>query len=279
MVDSKRRTWPKTPGGTVDWDKVFEDGEDGLIPLITSAKSAQALRESTILVIKMLYARKDDPPEVERFVAEVTSLIPDHLPESALPKIVEAVTGILRTIKDERVRKAAEYEKQKAAEKEAEKQGKKPPPPKDRRSAKPPPGVDKQKIVVYGGLGLGALIAVVAAYFIITSPGVKERLEPNMELVEQMKLAAEKGQVSGTNPFGGHLKVEQQAGRTAVTADGIPFDACLSISWVLLNRGTIIINGLMSQRMSPAIIKELCSRAERTSTITWLPKVHEKSEK
>jgi hypothetical protein len=272
MVDSKRQAWPKTPGGAIDWDTVFEDEEDGLIPLITSAKSPQALRESTILVIKLLYARKDDPPEVERFVAEVTSLIPDHLPEASLPRIVEAVTAILRNIKDERVRKAVEYERQKAAEKEAEKQGRKLPPKADRRAPPSKAGADRRKMVVYGGLGLGAVAVTVAAYFIIASPGLKERLEPNMQLVEQMKTAASKGSASGANVFGGSIKVERQAGRTAVTADGIPFDACLSVSWVLLNRGTIIINGLMSQRMSPAIIKELCSRAEGPSSLTWLPK-------
>ncbi len=104
-----KKTWPKTEAGTIDWEVVFENPETGLIPLISGAKSAGALRDSALAVIKLLYTQKDDPPEIKRFTVELQSLIPDDTPEHFLPRLVEGVTAILRQIKDERIRKTEEF--------------------------------------------------------------------------------------------------------------------------------------------------------------------------
>ncbi|MEO5336274.1 MAG: hypothetical protein H7841_05185 [Magnetospirillum sp. WYHS-4] len=276
MSGSERASWPKKAGGTVDWEKVFEDPRDGLIPLISKARTAQALRQSTILVIQKLYTRKDDPPEVARFVGEVTSLIRDDLPVESLPRLVQGVTAILRQVKEERIRKAAEFEREKALEAEGKK---KPEPAKDRRAPKKTKP-DRRRMVIVGGAAVGVLLVAIVAYFVIAAPSLQDRIGPNMQLVEQMKAAAQQGHASGTNPFGGTLKVEQQSGRTAVTADGLPVDACMSVAWVLLNRGIIIVNGMTSHRIGPAVIKELCTRTDGpTATITWLPKATDKDDK
>ena len=102
-------TWPKTEAGTIDWEVVFENPETGLIRLISGARSAGALRDSAMAIVELLYTRKDDPPEVERFTAELQGLIPEDTPEHLLPSLVEGVTAILRQIKDERIRKAEEH--------------------------------------------------------------------------------------------------------------------------------------------------------------------------
>ncbi len=104
-----KATWPKTKAGTIDWEVVFENAETGLIPFISKAKSATALRDSALAVVKLLYTREDDPPEIERFTAELQDLIPDDVPEEALPRMAEGITTILRQIKDDRIRKAEEY--------------------------------------------------------------------------------------------------------------------------------------------------------------------------
>ena len=113
MGGAKKPDWPQTPGGTTDWEVVFEDSQSGLIPMILQAKTAHALRESTLVVIRQLYTRKDDPPEVERFTRELDGLIPDDTPSTSLPKVSEGVTAILRQIKTERIRKAEEFERSK----------------------------------------------------------------------------------------------------------------------------------------------------------------------
>ncbi len=52
-----KTTWPKTKAGTIDWEVVFENSETGLIPLISGAGSASALRDSALAVVKLLYTR------------------------------------------------------------------------------------------------------------------------------------------------------------------------------------------------------------------------------
>ncbi len=99
--------------GTIDWEVMFENAETGLIPLISGAGSARALRDSALAVVKLLYTRKDDSPELERLTAELQGLIPNDTPENALPRIVEGVTAILRQIKDDRIHKAEELARHK----------------------------------------------------------------------------------------------------------------------------------------------------------------------
>jgi hypothetical protein len=104
------QSWPKTAAGTADWEVVFEDPDTGLLALVGQASSPAALRECAILIIARLYARKDDPEEVARFTWEISVLIPDHLGSEDLAGITQAVTILLRKIKDFRIQKAAEHE-------------------------------------------------------------------------------------------------------------------------------------------------------------------------
>lgn len=105
-MDSKTDTdWPEASDGSVDWETVFEDSSVGLLPLIAEARTPRALRESAILVIKKLYSRDDDPAEVERFIRELSELVPDDLPVNNLSDISDVVTGLLRQIKRYRIRK------------------------------------------------------------------------------------------------------------------------------------------------------------------------------
>ena len=123
MEESVAQDWPKTPGGSTDWEVVFEDPETGLIALIAQARSAEALRDCVVVVIKKLFTRETDPPEVERFIGELTQLIPDGTGDQNLTLVLEAVTGILRQIKDDRAKKAAEYEQFKEPAADGEKRG------------------------------------------------------------------------------------------------------------------------------------------------------------
>lgn len=108
-------SWPKTAAGTVDWEYVFEDPGTGLLGLVGQAASPAALRECAILIIAKLYARKDDPAEVERFTKEISALIPDDMAADNLAEINTVVIGLLRQIKDSRIQKAAEHEAMRAA--------------------------------------------------------------------------------------------------------------------------------------------------------------------
>lgn len=281
-----KSSWEKTPGGTTDWETVFEVPPTGLIPLITQAQSPSALRECTIVVIKKIYTRKNDPAEVERFISELTIMIPDDLTESDLPRITEAVSAILRRIKDDRIRKAAEFERSKAlapepsAEPElAEEPDLSPALKKERR--RPGPAVPlllgpaKSRASLFWGLGAATAAAGAAVYFFVFVYGVPKEQHHNLVLIDQMKAVA-RGEDIKTHIFGGKFLVGTRDGRPFITAEEIPGDACLSASWVLLNHGTMIINDRMSRKMSPSVITGLCDLSGPKATITWLPKQDKK---
>ena len=109
MSDAEKPERPRTPSTVTDWEAAFEDPETGLIALIAGARSPAALRKSAAFVIARLCVRKDDPAEIERLTAELNRLIPDDIAEEDLPPIAEAVTTILRQIKEDRKQKAAEF--------------------------------------------------------------------------------------------------------------------------------------------------------------------------
>ena len=271
-------TWPKTKAGTIDWEVVFENAETGLIPLISGAGSASTLRDSALAVVKLLYTRKDDPPEIERFTAELQGLIPDDTPEHLLPSLVEGVTAILRQIKDERIRKAEEYVRheeinedgeRRDAAKRAEKARKAPGAPGPNKKRKKKAGGKKWPVDprIAGGTAALAVLGMIV-YFAATGEEEKSTLRV---LIDQMK-AAVAGEAVKTHVYQGRLRVEAKAGRVAVSAFGIPPDGCSSAAWYFVNRGNVIINGLMPRRISPSILKKLCGRNPSGATLTWVSK-------
>ena len=247
-----------------DWEAAFEDPETGLIALIAGARSPAALRKSAAFVIERLCVRKDDPAEIERLTAELNRLIPDDTAEEDLPRIAEAVTTILRRIKEERKRKSAEFETEEKRARGGDRR---------RRAVQRKPAPGEGALAgspLVWGLPLGAVAAGVALYFYIAGPGSQEEQSPTFLLIEEMKRAAE-GEALKSHTFGGALRVGTKAGKTYITAEMIPPNACASAGWVFANRGTIVINGVLPVRTSPNILKNLCSRNAQGATLTWFP--------
>lgn len=121
-----KKSFPKTPDGTVDWETVFEDANDGLIPLLSHAQTPDALRQITIVIIEKLYTRKGDESEVEGFKKQLDRITfeGDNV-EEQVRVLRSSVTDLLRTIKKDRISKAQAYIKLKKEEEAAAKQGKK----------------------------------------------------------------------------------------------------------------------------------------------------------
>lgn len=278
-MENTRPSWPQLPSGSIDWDRVFDDPAVGLIALIRSAQTARALRDSTIVVIKMLYTRDDDPPEVERLTSEVNRMIPDDASEAVLTKAREAVTLVLGQIKDYRKQQVVEYEAKKKEKAEAERRAAPRPGGTKSPPAHRPAFLDddededeetKKPLMVGLGVAAAAVAIVLGAYFMAFRPG-PEKKAPNLVLIDQMKEAAET-KTPTTHVFGGPIKITTLAGRAAVIAEGIPEDACASAAWVFVNRGNVMINGFMPTKISPSIIAKLCGDNPKSATLTWLPK-------
>jgi len=91
------------------WDAVFENPETGFIPLIMQSKSAEALKQTALLVIRKLHTRKNDEPNIEKYSAALDAIFLDIIRRDDLNLLQAAVKKLLRDIKKERIQKAAAY--------------------------------------------------------------------------------------------------------------------------------------------------------------------------
>lgn len=94
----KKPTFPQTPEGVTDWEKVFEDPNQGLITVIRSAQSADGLRNCMMIVIRQLFTRDDDDLQVAQLTRQLDELLAQS--DGALP--TDAAITMLRQIKEQR---------------------------------------------------------------------------------------------------------------------------------------------------------------------------------
>ena len=259
---------PRTPKGTTDWELVFEDEKTGFIPLIAQAHSPGALKECATLVILKLFSRKGDLPEVEHFATELAAIIPDEPGEEDMAAMRDGVSALLREIKDERIRIAADYlaGKKKGKERRVSR-------PK-RKRRKPAGGF------VFPPWAWPAALAAVGAGIvaIIIAAALRETLPPSSRLVEQMEAAARGDEVPPAHVYGGALKIGEGGAVTAeggaVTAEGVPHKPCVNTAWALAHTGRVVINGAMPPRITAGLLAELCARNRGeggVATLTWIP--------
>lgn len=115
-------------------------------------------------------------------------------------------------------------------------------------------------------LVLGAAIIAAGIWYGVALKG--DKLDATGQLLEQMQAAAA-GTVAPVHVFGGALTATRANGRSKVTAEGLPSKPCVQVGWRLSKEGTIIVNGVLAQRLSAAKLSEMCSGDG--ATLTWLP--------
>jgi len=249
---------PRTDGGSIDWERAFEDPEQGFIPLVLHAETVADLRVRALEVAERLHNRTDDPLEIDKFIELLNHLIPDTVSNETLHHVSGVVASLLRQMKAHRLQAARHHRELRQKSLQAE-----------RRRAK----IEEQqsrktrRLVVAISLVVVVVIASVITYEILSQPGATADDKMADQLLDQMKEAAKTGA-----PQGAIVRVETIAGRQAVVVSGLPQGACFDTAWGLVNQGTILINGLGSPRLSPTIIRDLCSQSGDRSTITWMPK-------
>ncbi len=297
MVDGNSSPWPQTVDGKTDWETVFEDPKTGLIALIAQARSPAALRKTTAFVIETIYAQGGAPPEITGFVDELEHMLPNDLPDETLPKITDAISTVMREIKDDRIRREenpfdgldddsdeedAPKKKKWWNRKKKPKKAKKP-----KKSVKKPARADKKgqagkpaRMIIFGGLVLLLGLAGIGGggyyyFFANHDPVFNERTRT---LIDQMVLAA-----AGNGPehhiFGWPLIVENRADLIGVTAIGVPAAACTSIAWYFVNRGNVLINDRLPEKIAPNILKRFCEEKGQTAKVLWLSKAPSSTEK
>ncbi len=100
---------PKNTDGTVDWETIFEAPGTGLVPLVAQAKSLEGLRNCASVIINQLFTRKNDETERERQHKVLASLVAAAESDDGLEAVRDNVVRMLRSIKQERLLKAAAY--------------------------------------------------------------------------------------------------------------------------------------------------------------------------
>lgn len=266
-------SWPKTEDGTIDWEVVFEHPSRGLIPLITHAHGPKALRDGAIAITTMLHRRKTDEDLIKRYRSEIETLIPEGGDAVQLPELAEATIAILRRIKEERVHKAAEFvrlqhEAADATDKrDIGKRVRAREAAKKRALAVAEERAKQRRTMVIGGSVAATLALMIAGYFVFV-PQQKDQLR---QFLDQMEAAAD-GEPLETHVYGGRLAAQISEDRRAVTAYGVPEKACANAGWYFANRGTVVINDILPNKIAPNLLKQLCSTDPNGALFIWVAK-------
>jgi hypothetical protein len=109
MAKAKKPAFPQTKDGVTDWERVFENPDDGLIPLISSAPSIEILHQCATLVIHKLFTRDNDKLEVARLTRQLDALINKGRGGEDIGALTQSIIDLLRQIKSDRIRFAREY--------------------------------------------------------------------------------------------------------------------------------------------------------------------------
>lgn len=107
VIKIDKSSWPRTSDGTIDWESVFEDQENGLIPVISTAKTPEGLVNCAAAITETLFSRKSD----EDIRAGYTQNLAGISLKNAFDMNVlrEQIIGYLRDIKEDRTKRAADW--------------------------------------------------------------------------------------------------------------------------------------------------------------------------
>jgi len=119
MRDMGKAKWPQTPDGVTDWEFVFEDTNEGFIPLVMMASSPVILKECATVIVQQLFTREDDGIHVMKYIIDLDEIIPEASENYTDVKLIDAMKSrtadLLREIKADRKKKADAYLQRKAA--------------------------------------------------------------------------------------------------------------------------------------------------------------------
>jgi len=111
--------WPQTPDGVTDWEFVFEDANEGFIPLVMMASSPVILKECATVIVQKLFTRDDDGIHVMKYIIELNEIVPEasenYTDATLIDSMKTRTASLLREIKDDRKKKAATFLQRKTA--------------------------------------------------------------------------------------------------------------------------------------------------------------------
>ena len=90
------------------------------------------------------------------------------------------------------------------------------------------------------------------------------------DFMARMDAAAQGNPVAG-HPGGAVIRVERNDDSLIVTATDVSPRDCVSAGWQLVRKGVLTINGTTPQRVSAAVLAELCNQQD-SAVLRWAPR-------
>lgn len=121
-----------------------------------------------------------------------------------------------------------------------------------------------------------AVIALVAAFAFIQNRSGADQAEKITLLQKQFHDAAS-GIPVPENIFGGTMVLKRSPdGSLNITASGVPAKACTTVGFNLSKEGVVVVNGVLSPRLSAARLTEMCNANEEpnrdNNLLSWSPR-------
>ncbi|MEO5336411.1 MAG: hypothetical protein H7841_05910 [Magnetospirillum sp. WYHS-4] len=117
---------PRTEYGVVDWEQFFEHVTDGLVPLVRQARSRDALKKCSMVIVEGLFTRKDDHIHRQTFLRAIGDIVGET---GDIEETKDRLIDLLRQLKEHRAERAAEFIRGKRAEEAAAPERRRPGPP------------------------------------------------------------------------------------------------------------------------------------------------------
>lgn len=108
IVKVDKSSWPRTSEGTIDWEVVFEDPKNGLIPAISVAKKTDTLIDCAAVITETLFSRANDEDIRATYTGELASIAINNS-DAPVEELLEHVSKFLRAIKEDRIQRAADW--------------------------------------------------------------------------------------------------------------------------------------------------------------------------
>lgn len=185
---NKAAARPKTADGTADWEVIFEDPANGLIPLVAQANSHKILRACVSVVIDKLFIRRHDEAERQRLTVLLDQLTGESTDGADVTAARDGVISLLREIKTQRMTKAAQH-----IAMEYQAKLKVPGRARERRRAS---GRNWAPIILASVIGLAAVGLAVALFVLSQGAGGPSRSSQAEARAELQEAAAAKARAS-----------------------------------------------------------------------------------
>ncbi len=107
VVKVDKASWPRTSDGTIDWESVFEDTENGLIPAISTAKTSEGLVNCAAAITEALFSRRSDEDIRAGYTRDLASISLKNTLD--IDTLRDQIITYLRAIKSDRTKRAADW--------------------------------------------------------------------------------------------------------------------------------------------------------------------------